>query len=159
MKQKELALWLKVIIIGTAICGIVIYSGIIPHLLGYLVEQNSMLQANVLPWLIVIWISSIPCFTVLILGWLIACNIGKDRSFSKANAKHLKWVSYLALIDAAYYFIINCIFLLIDLSHPFVMGIAVIIVFVGAAISVVAAALSHLVEKASDIQEENDLTI
>ena len=143
MKQKELALWLKVIIIGTAICGIVIYSGIIPHLLGYLV----------------IWISSIPCFSVLVLGWLIATNIGKDKSFSKANARHLKWVSYLALMDAVYYFLVNCIFLLLDLSHPFVMGIAVIIVFVGAAISVVAAALSHLVEKASDIQEENDLTI
>lgn len=159
MKQKELAFWLKLIVIGTAICGLVIYAGIIPHFMTYLVEQNSMLQKNVLPWLIVIWISSIPCFSVLVLGWLIASNIGKDKSFSKANAKHLKWVSYLALIDVVYYFLVNGIFLIIDMSHPFVMGIALIVCFVGTAISVCAAALSHLVEKAADMQEENDLTI
>ena len=159
MKQKELAFWLKFIVIGTAVCGAVIYAGIIPHFLKYLVEQNSFAEKNFWPWLVSIWISAIPCYMVLIFGWLIAGNIGKDNSFSIANARHLKWASYMALIDAVYYFIINGIFLLLDMSHPFVMGIALIICFVGTAFSVCAAALSHLVIKASEIKEENDLTI
>ena len=159
MKQKELAFWLKLIIIGTAICGGIVYAGIIPHFMRYLVEQNSILEKNVLPWLITIWVSAIPCYIVLLLGWLISSNIGRDNSFSIANARHLKWVSYLAVIDVVYYFAVNGIFLLIDMSHPFVMGVALIICFVGTAFSVCSAALSHLVEKASKIKEENDLTI
>ncbi len=159
MKQKELAFWLKFCVIGTAICGLIIYAAIIPHLFGYVVKNNGMLQANVLPWLIVIWVSAIPCYGVLVLGWLIADNIGKDNSFSKENAKHLKWVSYLAMIDTIYFFVVNGIFLLIDKSHPLIMGICFMICFMGIAISVGSAALSHLVEKASKIQEENELTI
>ena len=119
MKQKELAFWLKFIIIGTAICGGIVYAGIIPHFMRYLVEQNSILEKNVLPWLITIWVSAIPCYIVLLLGWLISSNIGRDNSFSIANARHLKWVSYLAVIDVVYYFAVNGIFLLIDMSHPF----------------------------------------
>lgn len=159
MKQKELAFWLKFIIIGTAVCGGVIYAGIIPHFMKYLVEQNSMLQRNVLPWLISIWISAIPCYIVLLLGWFVASNIGKDNSFSFENARHLKWISYITIMDVIYYFIINGIFLLFDMSHPFVMGIALIVCFVGTAFSVCAAALSHLVIKAAKMKEENDLTV
>ena len=159
MKQKELAFWLKFIIIGTAVCGGIIYAGIIPHFLKYLVEQNSFAEKNVLPWLISIWVSAIPCYVVLLLGWFVSTNIGKDNSFSKENARHLKWVSFMALIDVVYYFVINLIFLVADMSHPFVMGIALIICFCGTAFSVVTAALSHLVEKASVMKEENDLTI
>ena len=159
MKQKELAFWLKIIIIGTAVCGLIIYAGIIPHFLRYLVEQNSFAEKNTLPWLISIWVSAIPCYVVLILGWFVSSNIGKDNSFSKENARHLKWVSFMALIDVVYYFVINLIFLIADMSHPFVMGIALIICFCGPAFSVVTAALSHLVDKASVMKEENDLTI
>ena len=76
MKQKELAFWLKFIIIGTAVCGLIIYGGIIPHFLRYLVEQNSFAEKNTLPWLISIWVSAIPCYVVLILGWFVSSNIG-----------------------------------------------------------------------------------
>ena len=120
---------------------------------------KSFAEKNTWPWLISIWVSAIPCYMVLLLGWFVSTNIGKDNSFSKENAKHLKWVSFMALIDVVYYFAINGIFLLLDMSHPFVMGIALIICFCGTAFSVCAAALSHLVDKASVMKEENDLTI
>ena len=159
MKQKELSFWLKFIIIGAAICGLIIYFGVIPHITAYLVQQNSMLGRNVLPWHILVWTTAIPCYATLFLGWLIAGNIGRDRSFSEENAKYLKWISYLAIIDVIYFFIINVIFLMKDMSHPFVMGIVLLICFIGTAFSVCAAALSHLVVKAALIQEENELTI
>ena len=159
MKQKELAFWLKFVVICTAVCGLIIYAWVFPHLFNYLVEQNSILQSNVMPWLTVIWISAIPCYGVLVLGWLVASNIGNDNSFSIANAKHLKWASYFAMIDAGYFFAVNIIFLLTDKSHPFVLGLALMVCFVGTAFSVCMAALSHLVKKASEIKEENDYTI
>ncbi len=159
MKQKELSIWLKVIIFGTGLCGLAIYAGIIPHLIGYIVQAGAMPSGYIIPWLIAIWISAIPCYVVLVIGWLVAANIGKDNSFSMANAKHLKWVSIIALIDVAYFFTINCVLFLLNMSHPFVMVTALVICFMGTAISVCAAALSHLIVKASKIQEENELTI
>ena len=45
------------------------------------------------------------------------------------------------------------------MSAAAVMLVICIIVFIGISISICAAALSHLVAKAAEIQEENDLTV
>ena len=190
MKQDALAKWLKFIIVGVGFCGLLTYTVIMPRFAAYLVRQNSMLEKNVLPWLILIWISAIPCYAVLVLGWKIADNIRRDRSFSYENAEYLKWVSYLSMADAVFVFLANIIFLLLDMSAEYlkwvsylsmadavfvflaniifllldmsaaaVMLVICIIVFIGISISICAAALSHLVAKAAEIQEENDLTV
>ena len=143
MKQDALAKWLKFIIVGVGFCGLLTY----------------MLEKNVLPWLILIWISAIPCYAVLVLGWKIADNIRRDRSFSYENAEYLKWISYLSMGDSVFVFLANIIFLLLDMSAAAVMLVICIIVFVGISISICAAALSHLVAKAAEIKEENDLTV
>ena len=159
MKQDALAKWLKFIIVGVGFCGLLTYTVIMPRFAAYLVRQNSMLEKNVLPWLILIWISAIPCYAVLVLGWKIADNIRRDRSFSNENAEYLKWVSYLSMADAVFVFLANIIFLLLDMSAAAVMLVICIIVFIGISISICAAALSHLVAKAAEIKEENDLTV
>ena len=82
MKQDALAKWLKFIFVGVGICGLLTYTVIMPRFAAYLVRQNSMLEENVLPWLILIWISAVPCYAVLVLGWKIADNI-------RSNAGHL----------------------------------------------------------------------
>ena len=159
MKQDALAKWLKFIIVGVGICGLITYTVIMPRFAEYLVRQNSMLEKNVLPWLILIWISAVPCYAVLVLGWKIADNIRMDRSFSYENAGYLKWVSYLSMGDAVFVFLANIVFLLLDMSVEAVMLVTCIIVFAGISISVCPAALSHLVVKAADMKEENDLTV
>ena len=154
-----MAKWLKFIIVGVGICGLITYTVIMPRFAEYLVRQNSMLEKNVLPWLILIWISAVPCYAVLVLGWKIADNIRMDRSFSYENARYLKWVSYLSMADAVFVFLANIVFLLLDMSVEAVMLVTCIIVFAGISISVCSAALSHLVVKAADMKEENDLTV
>ena len=131
MKQDALAKWLKFIIVGVGFCGLLTYTVIMPRFAAYLVRQNSMLEKNVLPWLILIWISAIPCYAVLVLGWKIADNISKDRSFSYENAEYLKWVSYLSMGDSVFVFLANIIFLLLDMSAAAVMLVICIIVFAG----------------------------
>ena len=61
--------------------------------------------------------------------------------------------------DFVIVFLANIIFLLLDMSAAAVMLVICIIVFAGISISICAAALSHLVAKAAEIQEENDLTV
>ena len=156
MKQRNLALMLKTVTIGTAFCGAVIFFYIFPVWGNSLAEMYPEFYHCYLPWLIFIWITAIPCFCVLHLVWRIASEIGKDNSFSQDNARYLKYISVLAFADTAIFFAGNIIYLLLNMNHPSVILISLIIVFIGVAVSVTSALLSHLVLKAAQLKEEND---
>lgn len=155
MNQKSLAMWLKVIIVGMAICGVVVYGYAVPfgdnQLLGGIAENTGCL--------IYIWLTAIPCYGVLLFGWEIATNIGSDNSFSQANAKCLKWIAFMAALDTLLLFVGIVILMCMNLSTPILVLGAFVICFVGISISVAAAALSHLVLKAAVLQEQSELTI
>ena len=68
-------------------------------------------------------------------------------------------ISILAALDSLYFFAANVVFMVINMNHPGVFLISLIVVFIGVAVTVAAAALSHLVRKAAEIQQENELTI
>ena len=102
MKQVSLSRWLKFIIIGVGICGLIVYGMVIP-MLGQAIAayEQGVFDYCYWPWLIFIWVTAIPCYMVLVFAWKIANNIGQDQSFTAANAKYLKWISVLAVADAA----------------------------------------------------------
>ena len=160
MRQKSLSNWLKFIIIGVGLCGLVIYLMVVP-MLGktVAVAEDGVFERLYWPWLVLIWVTALPCYAALAFGWIIAVNIGRDRSFCVENARLLKWISGLAAGDAAFFFLGNVIYLLLGWSHPGVTLLCLVVVFVGVAISVAAAALSHLVMKAVLLQEQSDLTV
>ncbi len=160
MRQKSLSNWLKFIILGVGICGLVIYLLVVP-MLGQTIAaaEDGLFDRLYWPWLVLIWVTALPCYAALAFGWIIAVNIGKDRSFSVENARLLKWISGLAAGDAAFFFLGNILYLFLGWSHPGVTLLSLIVVFVGVAISVAAAALSHLVMKAALLQEQSDLTV
>ncbi|MBR6380759.1 MAG: DUF2975 domain-containing protein [Lachnospiraceae bacterium] len=159
MEQKALARWLKIILIGVGICGLIIYFLLIPGYGAGIASRYPEFAYCYWPWLIFIWISGIPCFGVLVFGWRIAGNIGRDRSFCSENAAALKWVSWLAAGDAGYFFLGNVILLLLSMSHPGIALYSLFVVFAGVAVAVAAGVLSHLVQKAAELQEQSDLTI
>lgn len=159
MKQKRLSNWLKVMIIGVGIVGLAVYAWMLP-VLGYDARLRAPEYAAAFwPWLVFLWGTAIPCYIVLVLGWKISTNIARDRSFSKENAAHLKWVSILAAADTGYFLFGNFVFFAFRWNHPGVLLAALLISIIGVAIAAAAAALSHLVLKAATLQEENDLTI
>lgn len=159
MEQKTLSNWLKYILIGTGICGMIVYVFVIPMCGRYIQELYPEFSNCFWPWLIFLWISEIPCFTVLVFGWKIATNIGKDLSFSEDNSKFFKWISNLSAADAAFFFVGNIILLLNNMNHPSILLASFAVEFVGIAISVASAVLSHLVSKAAALQEQSDWTI
>ena len=160
MSQKNLSTWLKAVIIGTGIFGLIVFGGLIPAYGTSFASMNPEIAYCYWPWQIFLWLCSVPCFVSLFFGWKIASNIGNDNSFSFDNAKNLKIISALAAGDSAFFFIGNWALVFMDMSHP---GVAIIlaplVIFVGIAISIVCAALSHLVYKSAVLQNENDLTI
>jgi hypothetical protein len=160
MTQKNLSKWLKAVIIGTGIFGLIVFGWLIPAYGINLKTIYPEVSHYYWPWQIFLWLCSVPCFASLFFGWKIANNIGNDNSFSFDNAKQLKIISILAAGDSAFFFIGNWSLVLMDMSHP---GVAIIlaplVIFVGIAISIVCAALSHLVYKSAVLKNENDLTI
>ena len=159
MEQKTLARWLKVILIGVGLCGLVVYGAILPLYGQYIRDANPEMANCYWPWLIFLWATGVPCYIALVIGWKIAANIGLDRSFSEDNARHLKRISLLAAGDTVFFFVGNIVLLFANMSHPGVVLGSFLVVFAGVAVTVAAAALSHLVLKAALLQEQSDLTI
>lgn len=159
MNQQQLASWLKVIIIGMAICGLIIYALMVPYFGTTIVSYNPEFSSWFWPWMIFIFVTSIPCYLVLYNVWRIAVSIANNQSFTQSNAKILKHISHLTMIDTMFLFAMNCLYFLIGINHPCILIVSFFIVFAGVCFAVVTAALSHLVSKASNIREENEWTI
>lgn len=159
MNQKSLAIWMKTILAVMGLFGLSLFAVAVPAKAAALTEQYPGFEPYYLPWVCLVCATGIPCYGVLILGWRIATNIGGDRSFCRENANHLKWISFLAAGDSALLFIGSVILMLCGMDHLGILFTCFLVVFIGIAISVAAAILSHLVAKAAVLQEENDLTI
>ena len=156
MNQASLAKWIKWIVLGVGICGLIVYFMIIPFLGNTLVQQAIEYQYCYWPWLILIWLTAIPCYLILFYVWKIANEVNNDNSFSIVNATYLKKIMMLSLGDITCFFIANVVFLFLNMNHPGIFILALFFCFAGIVIAVIAAVLSHLVENAALIKAEND---
>ena len=159
MDQKKLAARLKAILIGIALCGIVVYAYVLPVCGDSVRAAYPEFADRYWPWLIFLWMTGIPCYAVLVLGWQVARRIGEDRSFCIENARALQIASNLAFADTAFFFAGNVALLLLGMSHPGVVLASLLVCFAGVAAAVATACLSHLVRKAADLQDESDMTV
>lgn len=159
MSQKHLSNWLKLIIIGVGICGLILYLLVLPMMGRTLTDSYPEFSGWFWPWLLFLWSTALPCYLVLRDGWEITVSIGADRSFSYRNAMLLKRISRLALSDTVLLFAGNLLYFFLGMNHPGVMLAFLFICFAGICITVAAAALSHLVYKAAALQEETEYTI
>lgn len=159
MDQNRLSGWLKAVVIGAGICGTVIYFLFFPYFGRDIVKANPEFLLWYWPWLIFLWSTSIPCYAALVFAWQIAGDIGSNNSFCIKNALRLKAIAQLAAFDSALALIGNFAFMFLNMNHPGVFLLAMFIIFAGIIITVIFAALSHLVFKAAKLREESDLTI
>jgi len=159
MKQMELSKWLKWMVVIAAAVVLVLSFWVVPSLGKDAVCVNPELHYMFFPCLIFIWITAIPFYMALWKSWHICDRISKDQSFCEKNAVALKHISILAIIECILYLMGAFVLLLGNLLHPGILLIILFIQFVGVSIAILAATLSHLVKKASDMKSENDLTI
>ena len=159
MNQSNLSKWLKFITFAVGIMGIIVFLFILPAIEKDIVAANPEYAYCFWPWLIFIWILVISCYIVLFKFWGICSQIELDNSFSIVNARALSSISKLAIFNCILCFLGNVVFYIFNMSHPGIVIGFLFVIFAGIAIAIVAAALAHLVENASNLREENDLTI
>ncbi len=159
MEQRKMVKWLKFLVIFVAICGLILCAVVIPVVGRELSGMSPELGRYFKPWVTFVWVLAIPCFAALIHAWMIFSNIEKDKAFSMENAKHMEKISYLAGADTIALISGNIVLLILNINHPSVFLVFLMIGIIGIGISVAAAVLSHLIQKAANLQDENDLTI
>ena len=159
MEQRKMVKWLKFLVIFVAICGLILCAVVIPVVGRELSGMSPELGRYFKPWVTFVWVLAIPCFAALIHAWMIFSNIEKDKAFSMENAKHMEKISYLAGADTIALISGNIVLLILNINHPSVFLVFLMIGIIGIGISVAAAVLSHLIQKAANLQNENDLTI
>ena len=159
MDQKKLSAWLKGIVIGLGLCGLVVYFAILPDIGGSMRESYPEFAGWHWPWMIFLWCTAVPCYAALIMGWRIAANIGQGRFFSPENARLLQVIAWLAAGDTVFFFLGNVVFVFLSMNHPGIFLASLLVCFAGVAVTAAAVCLSHLVHKAADLQEQSDLTI
>lgn len=158
MKQNEISRYLKFITIGISLLFVIFVVWFLPMLIRETIVAEGRVFWGICSFF---WITAIPCFLSLWKFWGICVRIGQDKSFSRENAEALKQMSHYMLTDAGLYavvFIFTCIFRWYQTVSWLLFGI-LLILFVCITLTILCAALSHLVYKASQMQEEQDLTI
>ena len=159
MNQQKLSKWLKCITILVTVMLTIILFLVIPASGRDIVCLNSRYSGWYMPWLLFIWVLGIPCYVVLGIFWGICNEIRNDNSFSIKNAKALAIISKLAIVDSFLLFLGIVLFSVFQMMHISILVLGILVVIEGIAISVIAAVLGHLVQKASKMKDENDLTI
>lgn len=159
MKQAEIAKWLKGITISIGIMGAVFFFLLVPMLAGDMRKGYPEAAFLYLPGLLYSYVIAAGCYAVLYQFWTVCVQIGRDRSFSKENARAFKQISRIAAVMEVVWFaglvglaVLHCV-------QPAIMIFMVAAVFMSFVVAVCAAALSHLVYKAYELKQESELTI
>ena len=160
MKQTEMSKYLKLITAGTGILFLALVAWFLPSVLRQVLDGQA---GKGVYWgtCIFIWITAIPCFLCLVKFWVVCSRIGENKSFCRENAEALKQMSHYTLADSVLYALFLAVFCVLgwySLGIGYLFGI-VLILFICITLTVLCAALSHLVYNASQIQEDQDLTI
>ena len=101
----------------------------------------------------------VPCAAAVAMLTAVIREIGRECAFTAKNALLMRGISGMAFLE--------CLYIIggligwsgIGLMHPGVMILALALVLFGAGVGLLAWALAALVDKASAIQQENDLTV
>jgi len=159
MEHISMGRWLKGITIATGIIGALGFLVILPVYSQVLSRRVPEFAPAQLPWLLFFWVMAVPCYLALHQFWCICRRIGEDNSFCSQNVRSLHLIALYALIDCALCFIGNIVFSVLGYSVPGVFVLFLLIVFIGLVIAVMCEALARLVDNASRMKAENDLTI
>lgn len=160
MKQREMSGYLKMITAGVGVLLLVFVLWFLPLVL----KETLVGIAGSRGYLIIcitVDLSAVPALMCLVRFWGICESIGRDRSFSGENAVRLKRMSQYMLADAVLYTGVLIWFFAAGwyIKGAWLLFPVLLAIFISVTLAVLCAVLSHLVQNASELKEEQELTI
>lgn len=157
MTQRNLSAMLRGLVLLSGIVGLFACRGFI-----VLVREAAVWEGarQLFPVFLIFFIASaLAVYAALLLAWQIFADIGRDRSFTLVNSRRLKRISWLFAADTTAYLLAVGVFQLLTPLRGLILLLMLAACFAGLALSVTAACLSHLVQKAAALKQESELTI
>lgn len=157
--MEKTSLSLKLTVITAGLLGAVFYFWALPSVGRFIAEASPEFGGAYYPWLILFWVTAIPCYAALVLLWKVIKSIDGNQLFRTVNADRFRTVAKLAFTDAALFMAANIIFLFLNFNHPSILIASAFVCIVGVAFGICMKAMASFFDKAATLQEENDLTI
>ncbi|MBE6936611.1 MAG: DUF2975 domain-containing protein [Ruminococcaceae bacterium] len=159
MKQKLLSVCLELCTVVIALIAALVLLYLLPGEAAWMLADTPRLEWLYLPTMILVRLSFLPCLLALGAFFLICREIGRDNSFCRANVRRLVFIAGCAVCG-----IVLCMAQVVMMAaawalHPGILLLSMMICLFGVMVAAAAAILSHLVEKACVLREENELTI
>lgn len=159
MEQKNLSIWLRVIAAFMGIVGLLVFFLAIPQIIDDCRATYPQYEGIAAAAKVLCYVAALPFVAAVAQFYLICCRIGRDQSFSRENAAALRFIGYMAIADTGLVFVV---FLTLMIAGAFNAGAAiasVMVMLLGVLVATAAFALSHLVMKAYNLKQDNDLTV
>ncbi|MEK7631091.1 MAG: DUF2975 domain-containing protein [Patescibacteria group bacterium] len=158
-KSSTIFLQIIIVLIGIGALALLLWE---PHLEG--VNANATSLSEIYfddPFLILVYMGSIPFFVALYQAFALLGLIGHDKTFSTEAVKCLRTIKYCALGIIGFVAIEEMIIILNHGNDDIAGGVAmgVMITFGSIIIATAAAVFEKLLQNAVDIKSENDLTV
>ena len=156
MNKKTIGILIKIIIVLLALSGL-LCCVLMRRILDYVLPGFSPMTHRM--WLMALYFCAVPCFAALVPAWLIAGNIGENKSFCKENADYTKAIGIITAIETVMIVVFNAVLFIIGRSFFALFASFSLIIAIFLAVSVCAFALSSLLENATALQNQSDYTI
>ena len=163
MKNSSIALFIRLIIIFIAACGLAICVFWYPFSISLsvmgLADSVPTFEQNIEMWtqLIFYYLVSLPCFIILFLAWLITCSMKKGSFFSKKNVKIIKLSALILFVDLMVFLIGNVVFLILG-WNDFAL-IYFILFVIGLGLTILIMFFETYLKKSLKMQENREVLI
>ena len=160
MEHSKIGLLLKTVVVGCVVLAVAAYSiTAYPFFNRDILIFYPTIHQYYPYWFCLFAPSLIIILIALRSAWVIVSNIGNDNSFCPENYKRFDRIKTLALIYAGYIFIVEVACFLVFVHKPFLFISSMVLTLVAVGIAVVCKVLAILLKKATDLQDEQSLTI
>lgn len=161
MNRKKTLGKLKIACVITALLGVALFFVVAPQILPAVMYTGQGGVNPVMYWIDMgyIWIVGALCFTSLWEAWKICREISRDNSFSRPNVVSLQRISRYMLIACAMMAAGLLVLLLTGAVGAALLGLVSLGVCISLILSLFARAMAELLLMASELKDENDLTI
>ncbi|MFV0465703.1 MAG: DUF2975 domain-containing protein [Lachnospiraceae bacterium] len=159
MKQTYIAGRLKLICIVFALAGLLFFLVFVPFFASRTVLADAVYARIYIPGMFLAYTIGILCYLILYQFWKVTIKIGQNHSFCLENVHAFLWMSRFSLAISGLCLIFLLYTIVTDSIFPGAILLTVILLLIGLALTILTSALSHLIEHAYELQQENDLTI